>query len=176
VQAPVERPERGHPQRQRLDLAVERPSRRLQRHHVADAELILEQDEEPRQRVSDDGLRAEPERDARDAGAREERSERHVELPEHEHDGDDPDRDEPGRRQRSGERRDPLEVELLREARAPLEPAAEAAHEQRDDHGEDEGEDDDREDRDPVLAEPRAEAVVVWCLRLREHAVHLKRR
>src|SRR5581483_1916736 len=51
VERAVEVPERRHPQRERLDLARDGAADGLDPDDVADAELVLEQDEEPR-RVS----------------------------------------------------------------------------------------------------------------------------
>src|SRR4029453_10653610 len=73
VQRPVVRPDGGGAEREPLDPAGHRAGRGQELDGVPDPELILEEDEEARQRVLNDALRAEPQRTAADPGPGEER-------------------------------------------------------------------------------------------------------
>ena len=118
----------GHPEGQALDAARHLVGRGLDLEVVAHAELVLEEDEESGEGVLHDGLRAEAERDSRDSGARKERGDVLTELPERHEDRERPDHDDQRGRQRPGQRRRPLEVQLLRDACRALELLAEPVH------------------------------------------------
>ena len=159
MERPVERTQRGDPQAQALDAAGDPARGRLHVDVVTDAELVLEQDEEPREGVFHDRLRAESEGDAHHAGAREQWRDVRLQLAERHEDREHPDHHDEGGRQRAGQRSRALEVQLLRDARRPLELLPEPVHDQpRGERDQNRcGQDDD--DPHPRLAEPVGHAL-----------------
>ena len=77
---PVGGAQPGRPQRDRLDRARDLP---VEVDDVADAELVLGEDEDARQEVLDERLRPEAERHADDARAGEQRRDVHADLAQH---------------------------------------------------------------------------------------------